>query len=141
MNEELGLDWDIVVEPGNTTNASHFFANAAVASGATKYPEQSAKWLQFLASSEVTVDQRLNGNWELPAVFNDELLEPYLSVEIPANREAVFDSLNAVVVPPVIERQQELQDIVTLYLQKAVLGELTVEEALDQAVAEVNALL
>ncbi len=40
-----------------------------------------------------------------------------------------------------IERQQELQDIVTLYLQKAVLGEMTVEEALDQAVAEVNALL
>jgi hypothetical protein len=41
----------------------------------------------------------------------------------------------------VIERQQELQDTVTLYLQKAILGEMTVQEALDQAVEEVNALL
>jgi hypothetical protein len=41
----------------------------------------------------------------------------------------------------VIERQQELQDTVTLYLQKAVQGELSVKDALDQAAAEVTALL
>ncbi len=138
---EIDTNWDIVVEPGNTTNASHFFANAGVASVNTPHPVEAAKWLQFLASSDVTVDQRLNGNWELPAVANEDLLAPYLSVERPANRQAVFDSLNAVVVPPVIERQQELQDIVTLYLQKAVVGEMTVEDAMNQAVLEVNALL
>ena len=53
----------------------------------------------------------------------------------------MFDALEGVVVPPVIERQQELQDTITLYLQKAVLGEMTVQEALDQAAIEVNALL
>jgi multiple sugar transport system substrate-binding protein len=134
-------DWDIEVEPGNTEVASHFFANAAVASSSTKHPQEAAAWLQFLASSEETVDQRLNGNWELPAVFDEELLAPYLEQSPPANRQAVFDALEGVVVPPVIERQQELQDTVTLYLQKAILGEMTVKEALDQAVAEVNALL
>jgi multiple sugar transport system substrate-binding protein len=138
---DIPSKWDIAVEPGNTQHASHFFANAGVASATTEHPVEAAKWLQFLASSETTVDIRLNEDWELPAVADEALLQPYLSIKPPDNRQAVFDSLDAVVVPPVIERQQELQDIVTLYLQKAVLGEMTVEEALDQAVAEVNALL
>lgn len=138
---DITSKWDIAVEPGNTQHASHFFANAAVASASTKYPVQSAKWLQYLASSDITVETRLNGDWELPAVADKALLEPYLSITPPDNRQAVFDSLDAVVVPPVIERQQELQDTVTLYLQKAVQGELSVKDALDQAVTEVNALL
>ena len=138
---DIPSKWDIVVEPGNTQHASHFFANAGVASASTKHPVESAKWLQYLASSDLTVDIRLNEDWELPAVADKALLEPYLSITPPENRQAVFDSLDAVVVPPVIERQQELQDIVTLYLQKAVLGELSVEDALNQAVKEVNALL
>jgi multiple sugar transport system substrate-binding protein len=134
-------DWDITVEPGNTNVASHFFANAAVASATTKHPKEAAAWLQYLASSKETVDQRLNGNWELPAVFDEDLLAPYLEQSPPENRQAVFDALEGVVVPPVIERQQELQDTVTLYLQKAVQGELSVKDALDQAAAEVTALL
>ncbi|TFB80737.1 sugar ABC transporter substrate-binding protein [Terrimesophilobacter mesophilus] len=138
---DIPSKWDVVVEPGNTQHASHFFANAGVASASTKHPVESAKWLQYLASSDLTVDIRLNEDWELPAVADKALLEPYLSITPPENRQAVFDSLDSVVVPPVIERQQELQDIVTLYLQKAVLGELSVEDALNQAVQEVNALL
>lgn len=138
---DIPSKWDIVVEPGNTQHASHFFANAGVASASTKHPVESAKWLQYLASSDITVDIRLNEDWELPAVADKALLEPYLSITPPDNRQAVFDSLDSVVVPPVIERQQELQDIVTLYLQKAVLGEMSVEDALNKAVEEVNALL
>lgn len=133
--------WDIAVEPGNTDRASHFFANAAVASATTDHPEEAAAWLQHLASSEVTVTQRLEGNWELPAVFDDSLLAPYLEQTPPANRQAVFDSLDAVVVPPVIERQQQLQDAVTSALESAVLGQVDVATALDQAAAEVNGLL
>ena len=102
---------------------------------------ESAKWLQYLSSSDITVQTRLNNDWELPAVADPALLAPYTSITPPDNRQAVFDSLDAVVVPPVIERQQELQDTVTLYLQKAVQGELSVKDALDQAVEEVNALL
>jgi len=134
-------NWDIAVEPGNTTRASHFFANAAVASATTDSPTAAGKWLQFLAGSDETVKQRLEGEWELPAVFDDSLLAPYLAKSPPESRHVVFDALEAVVVPPVIERQQELQDIVTLALEKAVQGEMTVKEALDDAVNQVNALL
>ena len=138
---DIKSKWDIVVEPGNTQNASHFFSNAGVASASTAHPVESAKWLQYLSSSDITVNTRLNNDWELPAVADPALLAPYTSITPPDNRQAVFDSLDAVVVPPVIERQQELQDSVTLYLQKAVQGELSVKDALDQAVEEVNALL
>lgn len=134
-------NWDIAVEPGNIQKASHFFANAAVASTSTEHPVEAAKWLQFLASSDETVKQRLEGEWELPAVFDDSLLAPYLEKSPPESRQVVFDALENVVVPPVIERQQELQDIVTLALEKAVQGEMTVKEALDDAVNQVNALL
>jgi multiple sugar transport system substrate-binding protein len=134
-------NWDIAVEPGNTQKASHFFANAAVASATTPHAVAAAKWLQFLAGSDETVKQRLEGEWELPAVFDDSLLAPYLAKTPPASRQVVFDALDNVVVPPVIERQQELQDIVTLALEKAVQGEMTVKEALDDAANQVNALL
>ncbi|MEX2550927.1 MAG: sugar ABC transporter substrate-binding protein [Nitriliruptoraceae bacterium] len=139
--EEMEDPWNIAVEPGNTTRASHFFANAAVASSTTEHPEESAAWLQHLASSEVTVQQRLEGNWELPAVFDESLLAPYLEQSPPANRQAVFDSLDAVVVPPVVEKQQQLQDTVTQALERAVLGQVDVATALDEAASDVNGLL
>lgn len=139
--QDMEDEWDIVVEPTNGTTASHFFANAAVVSANTRYPEQAVRWINYLASSEETAKQRIEGAWEIPAVIDEELIGPYLTAGLPNNRQAVFDALDGVVVPPVIERQQELQDIVTLYLERAQLGELTVQEALDRAVAEVNALL
>lgn len=139
--EDMEDPWDIAVEPGNTARASHFFANAAVASATTEHPEEAAAWLQHLASSEVTVQQRLEGNWELPAVFDESLLAPYLEQSPPANRQAVFDSLDAVVVPPVVAKQQQLQDTVTQALERAVLGQVDVATALDEAAREVNGLL
>ena len=86
-------NWDIAVEPGNTQKASHFFANAAVASATTPHAVAAAKWLQFLAGSDETVKQRLEGEWELPAVFDDSLLAPYLAKTPPASRQVVFDAL------------------------------------------------
>lgn len=135
------VNWDIEVEPGNTADASHFFSNGVVASASTEHPVEVATWLQWLASSEVMVNERLDAGWELPAVADEELLAPYLEITPPDNRTAVFESLEAVVTPPVIVDQQQMQDIVTLALERAVLGEVSVQEALDQAAAEVTELL
>lgn len=135
------INWDIAVEPGNVSNASHFFSNGVVASANTEHPVEVATFLHFLASSEVMVNERLDAGWELPAVADEELLAPYLELSPPDNREAVFQALESVVTPPVIVKQQQLQDIVTLALERAVLGEVSVQDALDQAAAEVNELL
>jgi multiple sugar transport system substrate-binding protein len=53
----------------------------------------------------------------------------------------VFDSLNATVLPPVIERQQEMQDAVTNELTAAAAGRKDVAAALADAEKAVNALL
>jgi multiple sugar transport system substrate-binding protein len=133
--------WDIAVEPGNVTNASHFFANGVVASATTEHPEAAALWMQHLAGSDASVEARLAASWELPPVADVSLLAPYLEQSPPANRIAVFESLESVVVPPVIERQQEMQDAVGQALEQALLGQLSVEDAIAQAAEQVRALL
>lgn len=133
--------WDIAVEPGNVQGASHFFANGVVASETTEHPDAAVRWLQYLAGSETTVEARLDASWELPAVADLDLLAPYLDQSPPDNRQAVFDSLEAVVLPPVIERQQEMQDAVGQALERAQLGQLTADEAVATAADAIRALL
>lgn len=138
---EAGVDYDIVVDPGNTTKASAVFMNAAVASNGTAHPSEAAKWIAFLTGSPTTVETRLASSWELPAVNDDAAFAAYLTSGAPANRQAVFDSLDNVALPPVLERQQEMQDIVANALESILAGGVDVQTALDNAAAEVNALL
>jgi multiple sugar transport system substrate-binding protein len=135
------FEWDIVVEPGNTTDASHFFSNAVVASTGTEHPDAAAKWLQFMASSETAVQVRLESDWELPAVSDTSLFDSWLEQTPPANRQAVFDSLDAVVVPPVIAQQARLQDAVDSALERAKLGQIDAQAAIDQAAESIRGLL
>ena len=104
------FDWDVVVEPGNTTKASAMFVNGLVVSAASKNAEAAQKWVTFLASSDETTKTRLATSWELPPVADEAKLAPYLDQKKPANRQAVFTALENTVLPPVIERQQEMQD-------------------------------
>ena len=133
--------WDVSVEPGNVTRAHHFFANAVVASAQTAHPAETWAWLRFLASSDVTVQTRLAASWELPAVADQSLFGPYLAQTPPDNREAVFEALSDIVTPPVIEQQSQMTDIVSQALEKARLGQMSVQDALNEAATQVDALL
>ena len=141
--QDAAFDWDISVEPGDTTKATHFFANAAAIAKDTENPEAAYEWIKFLASSPEVAQARIDSNWELPALSldNADLLEPYLALGKPENREAVFASLEYAVTPPVIDKQPELQDIVNQELEAAKLGTKTVEEALAAAHERVESLL
>ena len=79
-------------------------------------------------------------SWELPAVDDEAAFASYLEITPPANRQAVFDALDNIALPPVIERQQEMQDIVTQALERIVSEGADPQEALDDAAAEVDAL-
>jgi multiple sugar transport system substrate-binding protein len=138
---EAPFTWDVSVEPGNVTKAHHFFANAVVASTGTEHPAEAWTWLRFLTSSEEAVKVRLDASWELAAVADQGLFAPYLAQTPPDNREAVFEALSDIVTPPVIEQQSQMQDIVTQALDKARLGQVSVQEALDEAAVQVDALL
>ena len=140
---EATFDWDVAVEPGGARKATHFFSNAAVVAKGTDVAEAAYKWVEFLAAHPAVVQARIETAWELPALSLEqaEALEAYLSQPVPANREAVFASLQYAVNPPVVENQPQLQDIVNQELEAARLGTKTVEQALADAQARVEALL
>ena len=138
---DASFEWDVVVEPGDTTKASAMFVNGLAVSSASKNTEAAQKWITFLAASDTTTKVRLDTSWELPPVADESKLASYVDKPKPANREAVFDALEKAVLPPVIERQQEMQDAVTKELGEAAAGRKPVAQALKDAQAAVNGLL
>ncbi|MHB1064034.1 MAG: ABC transporter substrate-binding protein [Georgenia sp.] len=141
LSEVSGLGWDVAVEPGNTQKASAMFTNGVVVSAKSDKKEAAQKWITFLTSSDAMVTTRLAASWELPPISDTAKLATYLDVTPPANRQAVFDSLDATVLPPVIASQQEMTDIVGEELGNAAAGRKSVEQALNDAATRVDALL
>lgn len=136
FTENCDFAWDIAVEPGSTQKATHFFSNCVVMNPQTEHPEEVATWLAWLASSTASADIRLAAGWDLPALKDLSALASYLEITPPDNREAVFESLNYLVMPPVIEDYALMSDIIGQKLAAAADGTITVQEALDQAQAE-----
>jgi multiple sugar transport system substrate-binding protein len=139
--QDASFKWDIVVEPGLENQATHFFANGVSVFAATQHPQEAWEWAKFFTSSPEAASIRVGAGWELPAVSDTAVFDSYLSQTPPTNRQAVLDSLNFAIVPPVIERQSEMQDAVNKLLDQVKLGQLTPQEALDQAKVEIEALL
>lgn len=141
MGETEGLDWDVVVEPGSSAKASALFTDGVAVTAASQHPEEAELFAEYLTGSDMAVQTRLDTGWSLPPVADESKLDAYLSVTPPDNREAVLASLDAVVLTPVIESQQEMTDIVTEELGNAAAGRKTVEQALTDAQSRVNELL
>jgi multiple sugar transport system substrate-binding protein len=139
---DVPFGWDIAVEPGNTQQASALFSNAVGVSAQSKNIDAATKFAEFLTSSDIMVDTRLEAGWELPPISDDAKLETYLTLGNPDNRQAVFDSLDNVALPPVVAQgQQEMQDIMTEELIEAQSGRKSVKEALDSAEERINAAI
>lgn len=138
---DVPFEWDVIVEPAGTTKANAVFQNAVVANAKTKNSAAATKWLSYLTASKVAAETRVSSSWELPAVADESLIEPYLKAGKPANRQAVLDALDAIALPPVIVDQAKMQDIVNAQLEKAANRQITVKAALDAAAAEVDRLL
>ncbi len=139
--DAVPFNWDVVVEPGDTTKASAMFTNAAVVSAKSKNAAAAQKWVQFLTASSTTATTRLKASWELPPIADNAALAPYLKAGKPANRQAVFDALNNTVLPPVIASQQEMQDTVNDALTSAASGRTPVDKALATAQDKVTSLI
>ncbi len=138
--ENCDFDWDIEVEPGQVKKATHFFSNAIVINAKTtdEKAAAAAKWLAFLASDPDAAALRIQAGWELPAITDQNVLNAYLTAGKPANRKAVFESLNYLVLPPVIEQNALMADIVNKHLESAASGKVSVEDALNAMQAELE---
>lgn len=140
--QDVPFNWDIVVEPGLTQQASHLFSNAVMVSANSQNQEAATKWAAYLTSSQAMIDARLASSWELPPVADDAALGAYLEQGLPENRQAVFDSLDAVAYAPSIgANQAQMADIVSNYLAEAAAGRMSVEDAVQKAADEVQPLL
>ncbi len=139
---DMADEWDIAVDPWNTDQASALFSNAVGVNAASDKIDAATKWVEFLTSSDVMVQTRLDAGWELPPISDDAELATYLDKGDPANRQAVFDSLDGIALPPVVVTgQQEMQDIMTEELVEAQAGRKTVEQALTDAETRINAAI
>lgn len=131
--------WDIAVEPGIKTKATHFFSDAVVVSKASKNQAAAAKLSAYLSGSPEAAKARLAANWDLPVALTDEVKAAYLAITPPQNKQAVLDSLNYLVMPPSLEKFSGVADDLGKFLNKAIAKELTAQQALDQAQAEISA--
>ncbi len=126
------FNWDIVVEPGNKTHASHFFANVACISKESKNKEAAFRMINYLASNEEVVKMRLDAGWELPTISDANLMSQYLEITPPDNREAVMKALDNAVAPPALLKYSEVVDTMTPVLENAVMNGTSAEDALNE---------
>ncbi len=139
---DVPFGWDIAVEPGNTAQASAVFSNAVGVSATSEHAQAAGKFAEYITSSDTMIDVRLESGWELPPISDEAKLATYLDKGLPDNRQAVFDSLDGIALPPVVAAgQTEMQDIMTEELVEAQSGRKTVEEALDSAEERINAAI
>ncbi len=138
---DCAFNWDIAVEPGAVTKATHYFANGLCVSADSKNAEAAYKWIEFLATSEQVAQLRVQLGWELPCAMYQSAMDQYATLTPPANRQAVFDSLEYVVPVPQIAEFSQMADILGAELEAAANGSKTPQQALDDAQAELEAAI
>ncbi|NOY07275.1 MAG: sugar ABC transporter substrate-binding protein [Spirochaetes bacterium] len=138
FTKDCKFNWDIAVEPGNLNKATHFFANGLVINKDSKVAGAAFEWVKFMSASKEAARIRVDAGWELPASTYPEVMADYNSKTPPANRKAVFESLNYLVTPPVVEQMSEMTDILNLQLQAARDGDKTPAQALADAQKELE---
>ncbi len=138
---DCAFNWDIAVEPGAASKATHYFANGLAVSADSKNAEAAYKWIEFLATSEQVAQLRIQLGWELPCATYQTAMDQYAKLTPPANRVAVFDSLDYVVPVPQIAQFSQMADILGAELEAAANGTKTPQQALDDAQAALEAAI
>jgi multiple sugar transport system substrate-binding protein len=138
FTRDCDFAWDIAVEPGNKQKATHFFSNGYVINKNSPAAVEAAKFIAFISSNPGAVKIRLDAAWELPPVVDSNIIAQYKAKTTPANREAVFKSLDYLVTPPVITQFSQLQDIVAKHLSEAASGSVSPVRALTNMEAELT---
>lgn len=131
FTEKCGFDWDIVVEPGFATKSTFFFANVNCVSPSSDKKEAAAKFIDAMGSDPDIVQLRLDASWELPTIADQSKLTQYLDITPPANRAAVFDSMDFAAAPPALKESGAASEIINNVLSTLEMSDVTAQEALD----------
>lgn len=139
--KDVPFEWDIQLEAGNTQKAHHFFANGIAVSKDSKEQEAAYKFASFMSASEEVAKIRVAAAWELPAITNEEILSPYFDKSPPANRKAVFEALDSLVLPPAVDNWSKISDTTDNEFQKALNSDKTPKEVLETLETEFKEIL
>jgi multiple sugar transport system substrate-binding protein len=138
--KDAPFKWDIALEAGNTQKAHHFFANGLAVSQDSDAQKAAYKFARFMSASDEAAEIRIASSWELPAITNEEILKPYLEQTPPESREVIFEAMDTLVLPPVIEDWSKMSDLITKELENVVNGKKSPEEALKVMQGELEKL-
>lgn len=138
---DAGFNWDIALEPGNTKKVHHVFVDGMAASKTTKNPEAAWKFIKFMSVDPAATKIRLESNWDLPVANDATVKEKFIAQGKPESREVIFEALDTGIMPPVVKNNSQVQDAVNEELNKALIGQATVEEALSAAQEKVAKII
>ena len=136
--EKCAFDWDIVVEPGYATKSTFFFANVNCVSPSSEKKEAAAKFADAMGSDPDIVQLRLDASWELPTIADQSKLTQYLEITPPANRAAVFDSMDYAAAPPALKESGAATEIINNVLSTLEMNDISAQEALDDIQAQLE---
>ncbi|MYL32174.1 extracellular solute-binding protein [Pontibacillus yanchengensis] len=139
--KDASFEWDVALEAGNTQKAHHFFANGLAVSADTDKKEAAYKFAAFMSASEEVAKLRVENSWELPAITNEDILQPYLEQTPPENRQAVFNALDTLVLPPAVDNWSKISDVTNQEFEKALNGDKTTEDVLKTLQSEYEQIL
>lgn len=142
--EESSFNWDIALEPGNTQKGHHYFADGLVVAKSSTKGEAAWELIKFISSDPAAVGLRIEKGWSVPAVDDEEILAAYYAQTPPESRKVVTDALDSLVLPPVgpiPDRWNDLTGAVGEEVEKAKLGLIDAQTALDNAQKKVEELL
>lgn len=123
--------WDIQIEAGEKQKATHFFAEGNVVSVSSQHPELAYKFAKFMSIDPRAASIRIAGMWNLPISNDTQIIDKY-NKSIPLeNNNAIFESLNYLVLPPASDNWSKLSDAANQEFQKVVLGQESAKDALD----------
>lgn len=136
--DKCSFDWDVVTEPGFKTKASFFFANVNCISPSSDKQEAAAKFIDAMGSDPDIVQLRLDASWELPTIADQSKLSQYLEITPPANRAAVFASMDYAVAPPALQEASAATEIINNVLSTLESNDMTAQAALDEIQAQLE---
>ncbi|HEX7056166.1 MAG TPA: extracellular solute-binding protein, partial [Bacilli bacterium] len=142
--QDAPFKWDVALEPGNTQKAHHFFADGLVAAKSSKHGEAVWKFIKFISSDPAAVSLRISKGWSVPAIADEAVMSAYYKETPPESKRVVSEALDSLVLPPVGPIPDKWNDLTTAVgeeLEKAKLGKIDAQTALDNAQSRVEELL
>ena len=138
FTERCNFNWNVVVEPGMKEKATFFFANVNCIHPSSTKQEAAARFIDAMGSDPDIVQLRLDAAWELPTIADQARLGQYIEVTPPANRAAVFASMDYAVAPPALAESAAAMEIISGVLSTLELNNMSAQEALDAIQAQLE---